>query len=234
MYERFTTRARKVLQLANVEATRFGYEYIGTEHILLALVKEGSGVAAEVLKKLDIGLSKISLEVKRVAQSRSYSAALGERAQTPRAKKVIEYAIAEARGLGHNYVGSEHLLLGLLCEKEGEAALLLSNMGVRLESVREWTLRILNESKARQDAVAEVVTKPSPAPEKNNHPLVQQLEQLLAEFNHQKEWCVAKQQFEEAAQLRDESVAFRQIMDRITEMLKQNPNLGNPEQGHNS
>jgi ATP-dependent Clp protease ATP-binding subunit ClpC len=121
MYERFTTRARKVLQLASVEAKQLGHEYVGTEHILLALVKEGSGVAGEVLKKLDIGLWKIYLEVKQVVQSGSYSTEAEKRAQTPRAKKVIEYAVAEARSLNHNYVGSEHLLLGLLREKEGVA-----------------------------------------------------------------------------------------------------------------
>src|SRR3954451_4607755 len=110
MYERFTDRARKVMQLANQEAQRFNHEYIGTEHILLGLVKEGSGVAANVLKNLDIDLRKIRLEVQNIVQS-GPDAVLGKLPQTPRAKKVIEYAIEEARNLNHNYVGTEHLLL---------------------------------------------------------------------------------------------------------------------------
>src|SRR5205814_2017500 len=111
MYERFTDRARKVMQLANQEAQRFNHEYIGTEHILLGLVKEGSGVAANVLKNLDIDLRKVRAEVEAIVVSwRPERAYLGKLPQTPRAKKVIEYAIAEARRLKHNYVGTEHLL----------------------------------------------------------------------------------------------------------------------------
>ena len=105
-------------------------------------------------------------------------------------------------------------------------------MGVRLESAREWTLRILSESQPHQEVIAEASDEPSPAAERNDHPLLRQLRQTLAEFNHQKEWCVAKQQFEEAAALRDECDAFRKIRDRVAEMLKRNPALGNPEQGH--
>ena len=122
MYERFTDRARKVMQLANQEAQRFNHEYIGTEHILLGLVKEGSGVAANVLKNLDIDLRKIRLEVEKIVQSGPDMVTMGKLPQTPRAKKVIEYSIEEARNLNHNYVGTEHLLLGLLREQEGVAA----------------------------------------------------------------------------------------------------------------
>src|SRR5229473_2906672 len=113
MYERFTDRARKVMQLANQEAQRFNHEYIGTEHILLGLVKEGSGVAANVLKNLDIDLRKIRLEVEKIVQSGPDMVTMGKLPQTPRAKKVIEYSIEEARNLNHNYVGEEVLnLLG--------------------------------------------------------------------------------------------------------------------------
>src|SRR5262249_47351410 len=122
MYERFTDRARKVMQLANQEAQRFNHEYIGTEHILLGLVKEGSGVAANVLKNLDVDLRKIRLEVEKIVQSGPDMVTMGKLPQTPRAKKVIEYAMEEARNLNHNYVGTEHLLLGLLREQEGVAA----------------------------------------------------------------------------------------------------------------
>ena len=148
MYERFTDRARKVMQLANQEAQRFNHEYIGTEHILLGLVKEGSGVAANVLKELDIDLRKIRLEVEKLVQAGpgSEMVTMGRLPQTPRAKKVIEYSMEEARNLNHNYVGTEHLLLGLLREQEGVAAQVLMNLGLRLEDVREKVLDLLGHN----------------------------------------------------------------------------------------
>jgi ATP-dependent Clp protease ATP-binding subunit ClpC len=146
MYERFTDRARKVMQLANQEAQRFNHEYIGTEHILLGLVKEGSGVAANVLKNLDIDLRKIRLEVEKIVQSGPDMVTMGKLPQTPRAKKVIEYSIEEARNLNHNYVGTEHLLLGLLREQEGVAAQVLMNLGLKLEDVREEVLNLLGHN----------------------------------------------------------------------------------------
>src|SRR5438045_430717 len=146
MYDRFTDRARKVMQLGNQEAQRFNHEYIGTEHILLGLVKEGSGVAANVLKNLDIDLRKIRLEVEKIVQSGPDMVTMGKLPQTPRAKKVIEYSIEEARNLNHNYVGTEHLLLGLLREQEGVAAQVLMNLGLRLEDVREEVLNLLGHN----------------------------------------------------------------------------------------
>jgi ATP-dependent Clp protease ATP-binding subunit ClpC len=143
MYERFTDRARKVMQLANQEAQRFNHEYIGTEHILLGLVKEGSGVAANVLKNLDVDLRKIRLEVEKLVQSGPEMVTMGKLPQTPRAKKVIEYSMEEARNLNHNYVGTEHILLGLLREQEGVAAQVLMNLGLKLEEVREEVLNLL-------------------------------------------------------------------------------------------
>ena len=148
MYERFTDRARKVMQLANQEAQRFNHEYIGTEHVLLGLVKEGSGVAANVLKNLDIDLRKIRLEVEKIVQHGpgGEQVVMGRLPHTPRAKKVIEYSIEEARNLNHNYVGTEHLLLGLLREQEGVAAQVLMNLGLKLEDVREEVLNLLGHN----------------------------------------------------------------------------------------
>ncbi len=143
MYERFTDRARKVMQLANQEAQRFNHEYIGTEHILLGLVKEGSGVAANVLKNLDVDLRKIRLEVEKLVQSGPEMVTMGKLPQTPRAKKVIEYSMEEARNLNHNYVGTEHILLGLLREHEGVAAQVLMNLTLKLDEVREEVLNLL-------------------------------------------------------------------------------------------
>ena len=143
MFERLTDRARKVMALANQEAQRFNHEYIGTEHILLGLVKEGSGVGANVLKNLDIDLRKVRLEVEKLVKSGPDMVTMGKLPQTPRAKKVIEYAIEEARSLNHNYVGTEHLLLGLLREQDGVAAQVLMNLGLKLEEVREEVLNLL-------------------------------------------------------------------------------------------
>jgi ATP-dependent Clp protease ATP-binding subunit ClpC len=131
------------MQLANQEAQRFNHEYIGTEHILLGLIKEGSGVAANVLKNLEVDLRKIRLEVEKLVQSGPDMVTMGKLPQTPRAKKVIEYSMEEARNLGHNYVGTEHILLGLLREQEGVAAQVLMNLGLKLEEVREEVLSLL-------------------------------------------------------------------------------------------
>ena len=143
MFERLTDRARKVMALANQEAQRFNHEYIGTEHILLGLVKEGSGVGANVLKNLDIDLRKVRLEVEKLVKSGPDMVTMGKLPQTPRAKKVIEYAIEEARNLNHNYVGTEHLLLGLLREHDGVAAQVLMNLSLKLDEVREEVLNLL-------------------------------------------------------------------------------------------
>jgi ATP-dependent Clp protease ATP-binding subunit ClpC len=140
------------MALANQEAQRFNHEYIGTEHILLGLVKEGSGVGANVLKNLDIDLRKVRLEVEKLVKSGPEMVTMGKLPQTPRAKKVIEYAIEEARNLNHNYVGTEHLLLGLLREHDGVAAQVLMNLGLKLEEVREEVLNLLGAGVEPEEA----------------------------------------------------------------------------------
>ena len=125
------------MQLSNQEAQRFNHEYVGTEHILLGLIKEGSGTAAHVLQHLEIDLRKIRLEVEKIVQSGPDMVTMGKLPQTPRAKKVIEFAMEEARNLHHNHVGTEHLLLGLLREQEGIAAQVLMNLGMQLDDVKE-------------------------------------------------------------------------------------------------
>jgi len=161
MFERFTDRARKVMALANQEAQRFNHEYIGTEHILLGLVKEGSGVGATVLKNLDVDIKKLRLEVEKLVKSGPDMVTMGKLPQTPRAKKVIEYAIEEARALNHNYVGTEHILLGLLRESEGIAAQVLMNLGLKLEDVRQEVLNLLGAGV--DDGPAALGMKMSPA-----------------------------------------------------------------------
>jgi ATP-dependent Clp protease ATP-binding subunit ClpC len=154
MFERFTERARKVMALANQEAQRFNHEYIGTEHVLLGLVKEGSGVGANVLKNLGVDLHKVRMEVEKLVKAGPDMVTMGKLPQTPRAKKVIEYAIEEARNLNHNYVGTEHLLLGLLREHDGVAAQVLMNLGLKLEEVREEVLNLLGAGVEPEEGAA--------------------------------------------------------------------------------
>jgi ATP-dependent Clp protease ATP-binding subunit ClpA len=144
LFTRFTDRARKVMQLANQEAQRLDHEHLGTEHLLLGLVKEGSGVAAAVLKDLGIDLQALRLEVEKLVRSRPDQVTMGRLPQTPRAKKAVEHAIAEARNLGHNYVGTEHLLLGLLREGDGAGAEVLRRLGLHQEGLRAVVLDYLN------------------------------------------------------------------------------------------
>jgi len=144
-FEKFTERARKVLTLAQEEAQRFNHNYIGTEHILLGLVEEGEGVAAKVLSNLGVALDNVRSAVEFII-GRGERAVSGEIGLTPRAKRVIELAVDEARRLNHNYIGTEHLLLGLLREGEGVAASVLESLGVSLEKVRAETVRTLSQS----------------------------------------------------------------------------------------
>ena len=143
MFDRFTDRAKKVMNLARQEAQRFNHEYLGTEHILLGLVQEGSGVAANVLKNMSIDLTKIRAEVEKIVKTGPSMVTMGQLPFTPRAKKVLELSMEEASNLGHNYIGTEHLLLGLIKENEGIAAQVLMNLGVKLEDVRDEVLEVL-------------------------------------------------------------------------------------------
>src|SRR3954452_18101331 len=156
-FDKFTDRARKVLTLAQDEAQRFNHNYIGTEHLLLGLVREGEGVAARVLENMNVELVKVRTAVEfiigrrdrpvvDVSPGRGARPLVGEVGLTPRAKRVIELAIDEARRLGHNYIGTEHLLLGLVREGEGIAAGVLESLGVNLDKVRHEVIRVLSQS----------------------------------------------------------------------------------------
>ena len=144
-FEKFSERARRVLSLAQEEAQRFNHNYIGTEHILLGLVRETEGVAARVLSGLSVDLTKVRSAVEFII-GRGERPAQGEIGLTPRAKKVVELAVDEARRMNHTYIGTEHLLIGLLREGEGVAAGVLESLGVNLEKVRAETHRILSNS----------------------------------------------------------------------------------------
>ncbi len=151
MFDRFTDRAKKVMNLARQEAQRLNHEYLGTEHILLGLVQEGSGVAANVLKNMGIDLNKIRMEVEKIVKTGPSMVTMGQLPFTPRAKKVLELSMEEAGNLGHNYIGTEHLLLGLIKENEGIAAQVLLNLGVKLEDVREEVLDFLGADTADEE-----------------------------------------------------------------------------------
>lgn len=150
MFDRFTERARKVIILAKEEAKRFNHDYIGTEHILLGLIKEGESVAAAVLQNLGLSLDTIRLEVEKLVQFGPSTIVSGDIPFTPKAKKVIELAMDEARRLGHNYIGTEHLLLGLIKEGEGVASHVLMNVGLDLNKVRSEVIKLLGSSAPSQ------------------------------------------------------------------------------------
>jgi hypothetical protein len=144
--KRLTDRTKKVFQLASQQAQRFNHDCVGTEHILLALILEGRGVAAYILRDLNVDLSKVQREIEKGAQRRPLDTAVGGISQASSAKKVIEYAMQEAKKLNHYYIGTEHILLGLLCDRETAAAQVLTNLGLKLDDVRAEVQAVLGPS----------------------------------------------------------------------------------------
>ena len=145
MFKRFTERARKVIILAREEADNYRHEYLGTEHILLGVLKDGGGIAIAVLQKLGVDPKQLRLELERNLPKSTSGPVEGDIPFTPKAKKVLEYAVEEARLMGHNYIGTEHLLLGIVREKDGLAAKILGSFGVKLQQTREQTINLLRE-----------------------------------------------------------------------------------------
>lgn len=201
MYEPFTDHSRKLMQLANQEAQKLNHEYIGTEHILLGLISEGSGTAVKVLKNLDVDLERLRHYVRGVIMAGPEPVADSVTLpQTPRGKKVIEYAVEECRNLKHNYVGTEHILMGLLRDEETVAYQVLMNHGLNLGQVRKETVRLLAGR-----------PKP-PAPRKATEDLPAALRRIAADLdaeierlNTAKEEAVDSCDFETAAALRDKA-----------------------------
>jgi ATP-dependent Clp protease ATP-binding subunit ClpC len=148
MFERFTDRARRVVVLAQEEARMLNHNYIGTEHILLGLIHEGEGVAAKALETLGISLEAVRQQVEEII-GQGQQAPSGHIAFTPRAKKVLELSLREALQLGHNYIGTEHILLGLIREGEGVAAQVLVRLGADLDRVRQQVIQVLHGYHAR-------------------------------------------------------------------------------------
>ncbi len=181
-FNKFTERARKVLSFAQEEAQRFQHNYIGTEHLLLGLVREGEGVAAKVLASLGVELNQVRSAVEFII-GRGDRIVLDETGLTPRAKKVIELAIDEAHRLNHDYIGTEHLLLGLVREGEGIAAGVLESLGVNLEKARTQTLHVRNQSSTASGSLTAhaLPSVPqeaaSPVAEKDSAPLEEEKKQ---------------------------------------------------------
>ena len=140
MFELFTDHARQTMALANKEAKRFNHEFIGTEHILLGLIKQPSGTGAKILKDLKVDIEKLLTELEQLITNGPDEVAPGQLPQTPLAINVIKYTVEEARALNHEHIGTEHLLLGLLREEEGIAAQVLNNLGIKIENVRSSIL----------------------------------------------------------------------------------------------
>src|SRR6201746_1857415 len=151
MFERFTDRARRVVVLAQEEARMLNHNYIGTEHILLGLIHEGEGVAAKALESLGISLEAVRSQVEEII-GQGQQAPSGHIPFTPRAKKVLELSLREALQLGHNYIGTEHILLGLIREGEGVAAQVLVKLGADLNKVRQQVIQLLNGYQSKEPA----------------------------------------------------------------------------------
>ena len=209
MFERFTDRARRVVVLAQEEARLLNHDYIGTEHILLGLIHEGEGVAAKALESLGISLEAVRAQVEEII-GQGQSAPTGHIPFTPRAKKVLELSLREALQLGHNYIGTEHILLGLIREGEGVAAQVLVKLGADLSRVRQQVIQVLAGGEAaveQADAPTRLVRMTVPAD-------LRQAEEQLAEVRRGKQAAIDAEDFERAAGLRDKEL---QLQERLTQ-----------------
>jgi ATP-dependent Clp protease ATP-binding subunit ClpA len=195
MFERFTDRARRVVVLAQEEARLLNHNYIGTEHLLLGLAHEGQGVAAKALELLGIRLEALRSQVQEVV-GQGQRAPSGHIPFTPRAKKVLELSLRESQQLGHNYIGTEHILLGLIREGEGVAAQVLVKLGADLSRARQQVIQLLSGYARGPEAAAGPV--PMPLPDD-----LREAGEQLAEVRRQKEAAIEAQDFDRAAALRD-------------------------------
>jgi ATP-dependent Clp protease ATP-binding subunit ClpA len=208
MFERFTDRARRVVVLAQEEARLLNHNYIGTEHMLLGLIHEGEGVAARALESLGISLEAVRAQVEEII-GQGQSAPVGHIPFTPRAKKVFELSLREALQLGHNYIGTEHLLLGLIREGEGVAAQVLVKLGADLARVRQQVVQVLGGYAGGEDVGARMRLVRMTVPDD-----LREAEEQLAQVRREKEAAIQAQDFEQAATLRDQE---KQLLPRLAE-----------------
>jgi ATP-dependent Clp protease ATP-binding subunit ClpC len=207
MFERFTDRARRSLFLSQEEARRLNHNYVGTEHLLLGLVSEGQGVAAKALESLGISLEMVRAQVEDII-GKGQQAPTGHISFNPRAKKVLELSLREATQLGHNYIGTEHLLLGLIREGEGVAAQVLVKLAADLSRVRQQVIQLLTGYVGGREAGARTRLVRMTVPEE-----LRQAEEQLTQVRGEKEEAIDRQDFETAAALRD---AEKQLLTRLT------------------
>ena len=205
LFERFTERARQVVVLAQDEARALKHNYIGTEHILLGLLREEEGLAARVLESLDITVEEVRAQIARIV-GQGDEVTTGQIPFTPRAKKVLELALREALALGHNYIGTEHLLLGLMRENEGVAARILLDFDADAEKIRNEVIRMLSgpgrlweEYAPDPSSLGEIPESYSPA----SPPIAAEVGQEIERVRREKEEAIEAQEFAEAARLRD-------------------------------
>jgi ATP-dependent Clp protease ATP-binding subunit ClpA len=208
MFERFTDRARRVVVLSQEEARLLNHNYIGTEHLLLGLIHEGQGVAAKALELLGIRLEAVRAQVEGII-GRGQEAPSGQIPFTPRAKKVLELSLREALQLGHNYMGTEHILLGLIREGEGVAAQVLVRLGADFSRVRQQVIQLLSGYAGDPEAAAGTRPVRMSVPED-----LREAEEQLAQVRRQKVAAIDAQDFDRAAALRDQEL---QLLERLAE-----------------
>ena len=202
-FQRFTGRAREVVVLAQDEARALKHNYIGTEHILLGLLREEEGLAARVLESLDITVEEVRAQVARIV-GQADEVTTGQIPFTPRAKKVLELALREALSLGHNYIGTEHILLGLVRENEGVAARILLDFDADAEKIRNEIIRMLSGPGRRQEQ-----SKPlAPARELTSPPVAREVLDELARIEQEMQTAIAEQRLQVAAELAERQSAL--------------------------
>jgi Clp amino terminal domain, pathogenicity island component/UvrB/uvrC motif len=209
VFERFTERARQVVVLAQDEARGLRHNYIGTEHILLGLLREEEGLAARVLESLDITIEEVRAQVARIV-GRGDEVTTGQIPFTPRAKKVLELSLREAISLGHGYIGTEHVLLGLVRENEGVAARILLDFDADPERVREEVFRMLSGPGRRLELQASAEPTPLTTP-----PIAAEYLDELETVREQKERAIHDQDFQRAAKLRDRERRLQRAAQRV-------------------
>lgn len=213
MLEKFTDRARKVLALANQKAQRLNHEYIDTGHILLGLIEDGLGVGASVLKIFDVDLGEVQGEAEKLLKPGPATVALGKLPQTPGTKRAIQDAIQHARKLKHNYVGTEHLLLGLLDEEEGAATVIFRKIGPSPEAIREQILSLLGAGGDAREIPADVAER------FKDHALVRQYNVLIDLLEKQQADYVKAGDHRRAIGLRDQKYLLRQQQQDLYRLL---------------
>jgi ATP-dependent Clp protease ATP-binding subunit ClpA len=208
MFQRFTDQARRIVVLAQEEASRLKHNYIGTEHILLGLIREGKGVAAEALKSLGISLDPVRQQVEEII-GRGQEAPQGHIPFTPRAKKVLELSLRESKQLGHDYIGTEHILLGLIREGDGVAAQVLVKLGADRKRVRQQVIQLLH-GRAAEEPGPGVEVRPEMAEQQaGTGPGTSDLDEQIEAARTEKEAAIEAQDFERAVAQRDREKQLR-------------------------